>query len=75
MVITDVQLCSREDDPELVDILIKTHIDQSKLARFHVFAAQFIDSNLDRISKKLDRCLMEDAQTEISLEIEESPIF
>ena len=72
IVITDVKLYSREDDPELVDILIKTHIDQPKLARFHIFAAQFIDSDRDRIPKELYSCTSEDSQTETSLEVEES---
>ena len=71
IVITDIEV-SPKAGSEVADIVIQAYVDQPKLARFHVFGAQFLESNINRTVDNLDANLPLEMQREAYLKPRES---
>ena len=71
IVITDIKVTPKAGS-ETADIVIQAYVDQPKLARFHVFGAQFLESNINRAVDNLDANLPLEMQREAYLKPRES---
>ena len=71
IVITDFKVDGKKD-AEVGDIIIEAYADNPKLARFHVFGAQFVDVNLNRTINGLDANLPTETSKTVELGLKKS---
>ena len=59
IIITDLKI-NQLPDAELADITLQTYADQPKLTRFHIFGAQFMESDPEKFIQDMDSTIPEE---------------
>jgi len=72
IIISNIQVNPKANSSDLADITIQAYVDQPQLARFHVFGAQFMEANVNRVLEGMDGNLPPETPRVVRLGLKET---